>query len=789
ESEGETPDVELSEHESAVDENADQEDETEEGSETETEEGSETESESGSETETEGGEGYSDEEGLEEERQSGDGEEQPNSDKPDDDEDKKNPAYVPRKGAFYEHDFRQGDEGPEGVEEKDDSKPKKKLWQDEGKWSHDRYSDDLQAPKSREELIATNGYDIRAADKPPEAAPKRPSREKGPRKHRIQDFIPQMAVIDTTEDGSDSVPNLGDEELILYDGPPSRNANRSHVRNTDSRRGGRGRTRVNVAGEVENYNNRNREDANQYKNEKNSTDNRISSDNSKPEEIQSAEEFPSLEDTEKTIKQRENQGGKRTDNYEKLKSDATKFLVEKSPKTYPTERDGNQRKGYRDNRGGKIQQSQDARRQDDVRENNRYQQGYRDERKDVNIKSGGRDSDFYNRGPEENWRSAPNEHRESYNRGDDYRRGSKQNFGYGRQQQQQYRDNRGPRAGNSGDGYFNYNNRGNRYEQPPRYQQQVDVASPKEPREYTNTSYKSADDKTKQRQSYNGASPNVANVVTDGGDGSTSQNVVFSNKENVQTINVTITSTTTEKKSYAKERRAKGSSSKPIESATIMGNTEMQKPVVQGSGMQYQVPSQSNIKVDPNSIHQAGAKRYSSQRQQTLVKGVYSEPPPMENSGAKLYNPALPPPSYFRDHGSVNPGQHPTPSSPGVQDPTHYPPPLLPPAAALPYGLPVSTTVLPLPPSAPGIANPALFQPTTGPPPVGTGILGSPYLPAGMMYGAAPRVPPPGTPAGFPMSIAYTSPPPPAAAVAAAVVGNQPPPQGTVQQPGIQSAQ
>ena len=27
----------------------------------------------------------------------------------DDDQDKKNPAYVPRKGAFYEHDFRNGD--------------------------------------------------------------------------------------------------------------------------------------------------------------------------------------------------------------------------------------------------------------------------------------------------------------------------------------------------------------------------------------------------------------------------------------------------------------------------------------------------------------------------------------------------------------------------------------------------------------------------------------------------------------------------------------------------------
>jgi protein CASC3 len=31
-----------------------------------------------------------------------------NKEKLDDDQDRKNPAYVPRKGAFYEHDFRDG---------------------------------------------------------------------------------------------------------------------------------------------------------------------------------------------------------------------------------------------------------------------------------------------------------------------------------------------------------------------------------------------------------------------------------------------------------------------------------------------------------------------------------------------------------------------------------------------------------------------------------------------------------------------------------------------------------
>ena len=40
------------------------------------------------------------------------------------------------------------------------------------RWEHDRYHSDEQAPKSREELIAIYGYDIRAGDKPPEAPPR-----------------------------------------------------------------------------------------------------------------------------------------------------------------------------------------------------------------------------------------------------------------------------------------------------------------------------------------------------------------------------------------------------------------------------------------------------------------------------------------------------------------------------------------------------------------------------------------------------------------------------------------
>ncbi|XP_056257418.1 protein CASC3 [Seriola aureovittata] len=126
------------------------------------------------EEEAEGeGEGQSKEESKPEEkgnlageRQSGDGQE--STDDPetkaggkagqqlDDDEDRKNPAYIPRKGLFFEHDVRghaQEEERPKGRN--------RKLWKDEGRWEHDKFREEEQAPKSREELIAIYGYDIR----------------------------------------------------------------------------------------------------------------------------------------------------------------------------------------------------------------------------------------------------------------------------------------------------------------------------------------------------------------------------------------------------------------------------------------------------------------------------------------------------------------------------------------------------------------------------------------------------------------------------------------------------
>lgn len=101
--------------------------------------------------------------------------------KVDDDEDKNNPQYIPKRGTFYEHDYRTTEDVAE--EEKVDADnektdgsadSKKKMWQDKReKWSHDKFKDEDQLPKSREELIAIYGYDIRNEDGPPRARRRR----------------------------------------------------------------------------------------------------------------------------------------------------------------------------------------------------------------------------------------------------------------------------------------------------------------------------------------------------------------------------------------------------------------------------------------------------------------------------------------------------------------------------------------------------------------------------------------------------------------------------------------
>merc|ERR1712130_923637 len=116
------------------------------------------------------------------ERQEGDGEETPSSPTTlDDDEDKKNPAYIPKRGMFYEHDDRIDPEEELEEEKKDkeekekDKDKKKKVWKADAseKWGHDKFMEMEQTPKNEEELVAAYGYDIRNEDAAPRARRRR----------------------------------------------------------------------------------------------------------------------------------------------------------------------------------------------------------------------------------------------------------------------------------------------------------------------------------------------------------------------------------------------------------------------------------------------------------------------------------------------------------------------------------------------------------------------------------------------------------------------------------------
>lgn len=110
-------------------------------------------------------------------RESGDGQEEEKPQKKlDDDEDRRNPQYIPKRGTFYEHDDRTVDEVEDSAAEPQNEREtkEKKVWKDkEDRWDHDRYNDEEQAPKSHEELIAVYGYDIRNEEGPPRARRRR----------------------------------------------------------------------------------------------------------------------------------------------------------------------------------------------------------------------------------------------------------------------------------------------------------------------------------------------------------------------------------------------------------------------------------------------------------------------------------------------------------------------------------------------------------------------------------------------------------------------------------------
>ncbi|XP_045177775.2 protein CASC3-like [Mercenaria mercenaria] len=230
ESETEHAEPVLSEYESTADDSRDV-DETEED--TDTEEYVTEEEETAEEEEDED----KDKSGVVDgERQSGDGEEQP---KLDIDEDRQNPAYIPKRGAFYEHDMRldpeeEGKEG--GDQQREEGRGKGKLWKDESKWLHDRFEQYDQAPKSRQELITMYGYDITQYDQPPEEPPKMSGRSRRggrrDRKPQFQDFLP---------DGDKGRPNYRSNRERYDDDSYDDRGPRQSKSETPPYRGGRGR--------------------------------------------------------------------------------------------------------------------------------------------------------------------------------------------------------------------------------------------------------------------------------------------------------------------------------------------------------------------------------------------------------------------------------------------------------------------------------------------------------------------------------------------------------------------
>lgn len=59
-------------------------------------------------------------------------------------------------------------------EPKKEEPRKKKVWKEnDDRWSHDKFNENDQAPKSHDELVASYGYDIRNEEGPPRARRRR----------------------------------------------------------------------------------------------------------------------------------------------------------------------------------------------------------------------------------------------------------------------------------------------------------------------------------------------------------------------------------------------------------------------------------------------------------------------------------------------------------------------------------------------------------------------------------------------------------------------------------------
>jgi hypothetical protein len=78
---------------------------------------------------------------------------------------KKDPANIPRKGYFFEHDNRDGDDDNAKEKRPGQRRRFERFSAARGnindKWTHDRFDERQQQPKSRSELVKRYGYDIR----------------------------------------------------------------------------------------------------------------------------------------------------------------------------------------------------------------------------------------------------------------------------------------------------------------------------------------------------------------------------------------------------------------------------------------------------------------------------------------------------------------------------------------------------------------------------------------------------------------------------------------------------
>ncbi|VDO96551.1 unnamed protein product [Soboliphyme baturini] len=77
--------------------------------------------------------------------------------------DRSDPAFVPKRGGFYQHDLRVFDESAQTQRV-----PRKQHWDAKSsKWQHDKFDFEEQAPKTKYEIVSQYGYDIRDDNKVP----------------------------------------------------------------------------------------------------------------------------------------------------------------------------------------------------------------------------------------------------------------------------------------------------------------------------------------------------------------------------------------------------------------------------------------------------------------------------------------------------------------------------------------------------------------------------------------------------------------------------------------------